>query len=96
MKYAKFNQLLNHYPFAQQYFDLEAGECDVYAIKKAAGMIPTQSSGLSRGERLVLQFLGGVWLGENEFEFDFIDAVGALDDTHLEPILNWAAKPCWP
>jgi len=87
-RYKEFEQLLSYYPFAKRYFDFNERVCDLEGIRSGAG--------LSSGERIVCQFLAGVWSGENVCDFDFIQAVGTLSDTWLEPILVWARKPCWP
>lgn len=71
------------------YWDFEKRDCDLQAIEKATGT-------LSHGEAIMLRFLTAVWLGENQFQFDLIDAVKTLDEHHTGIIQAWIADPFFP
>ena len=34
-----------------------------------------------------------LWLVENKFDFDFIDAAATLDTEHLQFVIDWLAEP---
>ena len=49
----------------------------------------------------MLRFFVTVWLGENQLNFDFIEAArvlddGNLDDGNLDDIRTWLANPMFP
>lgn len=42
------------------------------------------------------RFLAAVWLGENRFDFDLIDAAATLDAPHRRIISDWLTNPVFP
>lgn len=88
---AQFQALLQD-PLLQPYaiyWDFEHRKLDLDAVKAALEV-------LSHGQRLMLQFLAGVWMGEDHFNFDFFSAVWVLDSSHQKIIQNWLSEPFWP
>jgi hypothetical protein len=51
---------------------------------------------MSHGEQIMARFFVAVWLGENRFDLDLVDAAATLDDTHRQLIVDWLAKPVFP
>ena len=85
----QFKQMLSNYPVLAAYWDFDSRSCDLEAIEKDLGV-------LSHGEQIMLRFFVNVWLGENQFNFDLIDATRALDDGNLDDIRQWLATPVFP
>jgi len=84
---SEFDLLLEHYPFAKPYFDMENRECKVDAIREMKG---------SSSERIVVHFLANVWIGEDEFPVSLLDIAGTLGDKQRLPIVEWLRQPFWP
>jgi hypothetical protein len=51
---------------------------------------------LSPAERQLAAFFANVWLHQNKYNFDFVNAVSLLDDENINIILQWAKNPFWP
>ena len=84
-----FKEMLLQCPRLAGYWNFADRECDLQSLEKA---LPV----LSHGEQIMARFFVGVWLGENKFEFDLIDAVRTLDEPHLQMILTWMNDPVFP
>lgn len=50
----------------------------------------------SSGRALMARFVLGVWLHNDEFGFDFVEAAKTLDDQHMKVITDWLTTPHWP
>ena len=50
----------------------------------------------SQGERIMAQFAIGVWRGDNEFAFNFVEAAGYLDRNQIKVVAEWLIDPFWP
>jgi len=50
----------------------------------------------SHGESIMARVYIGIWWGKNEFEFDLLDAVKALDELNINRITKWLKTPFWP
>lgn len=50
----------------------------------------------SHGEAAMCRFAVGVWLGRNDYAFDFIEAAGALDAQQRAAVAEWFNTPLWP
>lgn len=68
--------LLQHYAVC---WDFSRREVD---LKNVAAALES----LSHAQALILQFLVGVWMGEDHLNFDFFTAVLILDKPHLDII----------
>ena len=51
---------------------------------------------LSHGEQIMARFFAAVWLGENKFDFDLVDAGATLDPAHRQVIGDWLTNPVFP
>lgn len=51
---------------------------------------------LSGGEAHLLAFLANVWLREDRYNFNLIDAVSELDEPELKIIRSWIDSPFYP
>ena len=85
----QFRELIESYPFAKGYWDFEDGIVDIDQIKKRIGVY-------SHGEQIILRFLVAVWMGENELNFDIIEAASVLDSVDIERVCDWMKNPFWP
>ncbi len=85
----RFQTLLGEYPKFVEYWDFETGECDVASLEESMGCF-------SHGERLIASFLLNVWNGNDEAEFQLIDAIQTLDEPNLRPIRKWVVDPFFP
>lgn len=85
----QFRQLLNRFPSLVSFWNFQTRDCDVSALERA---IPV----MSHGEQIMARFVAAVWLGENRFDFDLIDAAATLDDTHRQLITDWLLNPVFP
>lgn len=86
---ARFKTMLSKYPQLLGYWDFAKRECDLEGLKESLSV-------LSHGEQIMARFFVGLWLGENQFDFDLFDATRSLDDQHLQVILNWLNDPVFP
>ena len=85
----QFKLWLDNYPVLSAYWDFENRSCDLEAIK-------ADLSVLSHGEAIMLRFFVAGWLGENQLNFDLIEAARVLDDGNLDDIRKWLAQPVFP
>ncbi len=85
----RFKKMLNGYPLMASYWNFEQRECDLQAINADLGV-------LSHGEAIMLRFFVAVWLGDNQLNFDLIEAARVLDDGNLDDIRTWLAQPEFP
>jgi hypothetical protein len=42
------------------------------------------------------RFAAGVWCGNNQFNFDFIEAAAHLDEKQMSVVTDWLKSPFWP
>jgi len=42
------------------------------------------------------RFVLGVWLHQGQFDFDFVEAAGTLDEEQMQVITDWLKAPFWP
>lgn len=85
----RFKKMLDAYPLLASYWSFDTRDCDLQAINADIGA-------LSSGEQHMLRFFVAVWLGENQLQFDFIDAVKTLDEGCLDDIRQWLQSPEFP
>ena len=85
----QFKQMLDGYPSLIPFWNFDTRNCDLQALERA---IPA----MSHGEQIMARFFVAVWLGENQFDFDLIDAAATLDDTHRQLIVDWLINPMFP
>lgn len=85
----RFFKLLDAYPAVAACWDRDDSSLN---IDRADRFIRVCSS----GERAMLQFFAGLWIGENEYEFDLFKSVKYLDDRELKVIQDWIADPFYP
>ena len=50
----------------------------------------------SHGEAIMARFVLAVWLHQNKFDFEFIDAARTLDEQQMQVITDWLKAPFWP
>ncbi len=51
---------------------------------------------MSSGERALARFFAGVWLGNNQFNFDVIEHIHDFDLKAMAVFHNWAIDPYIP
>ena len=78
-----------HTPDLLKLFDFDKREIKAAEVEQ---YLKTASS----GEKQVARFILGLWLGNNEYDFDLFDAVGTLSDNNVNVIREWLADPFWP
>ncbi len=84
----QFASLLDTQPRLKPYWDFEKREVDIKALEKGMGV-------MSHGERVMAQFLLGIWFNENRYKFDLFDAVGVLDTASTRTMSSaMAASSC--
>lgn len=85
----QFKVMLSSQPRLEAYFDFKTRQLDLEALDK-------DMASLSHGEKMMAQFLAGVWLGEDRYTFNFFGAVEVLDHDSLSVISSWMNEPYWP
>jgi len=85
----QFKQLLDQHPTLTPFWNFESRDCDLAALERS---LPA----MSHGEQIMARFFTAVWLGENKFDFDLIDAAATLDPQHRQIIVDWLANPVFP
>lgn len=50
----------------------------------------------SSSQMIMARFALGIWLHNNEYQFDFIDAAAKLDKTRMKIVTDWLSDPFWP
>lgn len=50
----------------------------------------------SQGEEIMCRFAIGVWAGQDQYDFDFVDAAKKLDKANMTIITDWLDDPFWP
>ena len=82
-----FNHMLEKYSQLLSSWDCESRDCHLQQLEAA---LPTMShAGADVGEVSRRR----LWLVENKFDFDFIDAAATLDTEHLQVVIEWLAEP---
>jgi len=84
----RFFELVALYPAIACYWDREARECRIEALK-------ADMKGMSHGEKVMAKFFMAIWLHKND-EFSLIEAASVLDKKHRVQIAGWLAEPFWP
>lgn len=59
-------------------------------------MVDSYLATASHGQAIMCRFAAGVWLGNNDYQFDMINAAGVLDDEQKAAIAAWFTSPFWP
>lgn len=80
---------LEAYPYRQPYWDVDQRELDTERLKKTLGV-------LSHSEAIMARFFANLWLGDNTFAFDLIEAANTLDADDRTVIARWLADPTFP
>jgi len=84
----KFISLLEHFPRLTAYWDWDKRECDYETLKE-------NMDTMSHGEKIIAQFLLGVWT-HNDHDFDILEAASVLDRDARKVITDWLMEPFWP
>lgn len=85
----RFFRALMRYPSLVQLWDLHKIELDIEAAEMYL-------KGCSAGEALIAKFFFMVWIGEDKYGFNLIEATRKLDFKSLEIIAEWIIDPFWP
>lgn len=83
----RFFELVALYPAIACFWDREALECRVEALK-------ADMEGMSHGEKVMANFFLAIWLHRNG-KFSLIEAAYVLDDQHRKVIAGWLRDPFW-
>lgn len=83
----RFFELVALYPTISHFWDREARECRVEALKE-------DMEGMSHGEKVMANFFLAIWLHRNG-KFSLIEAASVLDRPHREIIAAWLRDPFW-
>ena len=59
-------------------------------------MVDSYLATAPRKQAIMCRFAAGVWLGNNDYQFDMINAAGVLDDEQKAAIAAWFTSPFWP
>ncbi|MND22401.1 hypothetical protein D3C80_127800 [compost metagenome] len=87
---ARFESWLVEYaPYLSFLWDFEASEMSQAMVESYIATAPHQQA-------IMCRFAAGVWLGNNEHQFDVISAAGVLNDKQRTGITAWFASPFWP
>lgn len=81
--------VLNLEPQAIKYFDFSTRELNTSRVE-------TDLNDLPQGQRLKLAFLCNLWLNEEKFSFNILDAVSCLPKQEVNIIIIWMLKPFFP
>ncbi len=84
-----FKSMLGEYPRLHGFWDFEKIEFD-------GKLLENSIYALSHGEQLMARFFAAVWLGEDKFSFDFIEAARILDSQSKKTIIDWLENPVFP
>jgi len=84
----QFKGLLERFPRLTAYWDWDKRECAYETLKENMGA-------MSHGERIIAQFLLGVWT-HNDHDFDILEAASVLDAEARQLITDWLMEPFWP
>lgn len=86
---ARFEALTRPYLDIYSLWDFDRAE---YSPDMAREYLATAS----HGERVLAKFFIGLWLNENEFDFDLFDAAFVLAGDERQLIADWLLDPFWP
>lgn len=86
-EYDRFFQMLDTCPRLANLWDRENRSMDIERFEKKLKL-------MSSGERHLAKFFAGVWLGENKYDFDLLEAVHVLSDRKI--ISDWIKNPFFP
>jgi hypothetical protein len=84
----KFWNMLSQYRYLQPFWDMRAEECRAPELDEAMRT-------MSHGERLMAEFIRGVWSGEAE-QFDLFEAAATMDARQRATVAQWIMDPFWP
>ena len=76
------------FPEVYSYLNWGERECAYDVLKENMGA-------MSHGEKIIAQFLLGVWT-HNDHDFDILEAASVLDDETRQLITDWLMDPFWP
>lgn len=86
-EYERFFKMLDKTPRIAGLWDRENRSLDVERFEKELRL-------MSSGESHLARFFAGIWLGENRYDFDLIEAVHVLSDRKI--ISDWIENPVFP
>ena len=86
-EYDRFFKMLDTCPRLTDLWDRENQSMDVERFEKELGL-------MSSGEAHLARFFAGVWLGDNKYGFDLLEAVHVLSDRTA--ISAWIENPFFP
>ncbi len=85
----RFALMLKRAPYLAGLWDMSRAEYLPERVENFLGVA-------SHGEAIMARFYLGVWLGQDEFDFDFTDAAAVLDRDEIRIITDWMTDPFWP
>ena len=85
---AQFKTLLERFPRFTSYWNWDEHECAYDVLKENMGA-------MSHGEKIIAQFLLGVWT-RNDHDFNILKAASVLDSEVRQLITDWLMDPFWP
>jgi len=83
----RFFKMLDKCPRIAGLWDRDRRELDIERFEKEIRL-------MSSGEAHLARFFAGIWLNENRYDFDLIEAVHVLSDRGL--ISDWIENPFFP
>jgi hypothetical protein len=85
----RFFNMLALYPRLEHLWDQKTLSLKINLFEASLGV-------LSPAEKQLAAFFANVWLHQNKYNFDFVNAVALLDGDNLNIIFQWAKDPFWP
>lgn len=83
------NWLVEYAPYLSFLWDFEESEMSHPMVESYIATAPRQQA-------IMCRFAAGVWLGNNNYQFDVFSAVGTLNDKQRAGITAWFTSPFWP
>lgn len=87
--YQKFWDMLDQCPRLSGLWDRERQDLDIERLDQEIRL-------MSSGEVHLAKFLAGVWLGQNQYGFDAIEAMHTLSPDTRKVVADWMADPFFP
>lgn len=84
-----FFKILDFFPKITIYWDKSNGNLDIQRLEHDLNI-------LSSGESALARFLGGVWLGNNQFNFDIFSHPKSFNEKEMKVFKDWINNPFYP
>jgi len=89
MSHQRFFEMIKQVPRISRLWDMERG-MDIEIFEAELGV-------MSPGEAHMAKFFSSVWHHHSQqYGFDLVDAVSAIDPAHCQLIIEWIADPFYP